>query len=374
MINRRMLTRLALLMLGFSLLILNFYGGEAQDIRVGPGGINFDAFGGPDPNTANFRSNDGLLIFSIVTHTAGNGFFNPVYVGATAAAQMLTAYGTPVIVLREGSPSPSDDPFTAIQIIEARMRDPKLDGIVITTPAVGSYGDIVRRAFELGIPIATTNSFDPTIPFRDQVSHTGQDAGASAIAGRALAQCLLDNNMTSGVVLLPNTIAGTNVEVNNRIKFAAGAIRESIANTPALSGIRVDDGPEGIGVDVSLETPTEDIINLIQATPNVIGLFGGNNITTPSIGDAVRTLGIADRTCAFGFDVGGAQQDFVSTGDLDGALGQQPFLQGLYPIIQIYMQIDRGVSAANLDTRAELLTPANLDVFRKFSETRLTNF
>ena len=34
---------------------------------------------------------DGHLTFAIVTHTAGNGFFDPVYVGATVAANMIGA-------------------------------------------------------------------------------------------------------------------------------------------------------------------------------------------------------------------------------------------------------------------------------------------
>ena len=41
---------------------------------------------------------------------------------------------------------------------------------------------------------------------------------------------------------------------------------------------------------------------------------------------------------------------------MTGSLGQQPFLQGFWPVMQLYLQIDRGISAANLDTRAQLVT------------------
>ncbi|TIU25740.1 MAG: sugar ABC transporter substrate-binding protein, partial [Mesorhizobium sp.] len=53
---------------------------------------------------------------------------------------------------------------------------------------------------------------------------------------------------------------------------------------------------------------------------------------------------------------GPTQQDALKSGDLTGALGQQPFLQGFYPVMQLYLQIDRGIAAANLDTRAQLVT------------------
>ena len=36
--------------------------------------------------------------------------------------------------------------------------------------------------------------------------------------------------------------------------------------------------------------------------------------------------------------------------------GQQPLLQGFWPVMQLWLEIDRGISAANLDTRAQLVT------------------
>jgi simple sugar transport system substrate-binding protein len=44
-----------------------------------------------------------------------------------------------------------------------------------------------------------------------------------------------------------------------------------------------------------------------------------------------------------------------------GSLGQQPFLQGFYPVMQLYLQIDRNIAAANLDTRAQLVTKDNVE-------------
>ena len=44
------------------------------------------------------------LTFAIITHTAGNGFFDPVYVGAQVAAN---AFG--INLIRLGSEAPIDD-------------------------------------------------------------------------------------------------------------------------------------------------------------------------------------------------------------------------------------------------------------------------
>lgn len=358
------LTGLVILLLSLSV--------NAQ-LSEGPGGINFDEAAKIDPGSKNFHTNDGVLTLAIITHTAGNGFFNPTYIGATAAAQMFTAAGLPINLLRLGPPDANDNIPATIAIINQVLTDPKLDGLAITTPQVGAYADIIHKAFELGIPVVTFNSYDPTIPFRNQISHTGQDASAAAIGGEALVQCLLENKVTKGTVLFPNSTTLGNIEVNNRVVHAARAVRDGLAKA-GLKGIKVDDG-QGIGVDVRPSTAdaTQDIVNLIQSTPDVVGLFGPNGSITPAVGNAVRITQKKETICSFGFDLGPAQLDLISTGDLDGSLGQQPFLQGFWPIAQLVLQIDRGVSAANLDTRAELVTKANLASFQQFVKTRFTN-
>ena len=136
----------------------------------------------------------------------------------------------------------------------------------------GAYEDIINKAFELGIPVATFNSFDPTIPYRSQISHTGQSSSAASIAGEGIVKCLLDGGVEKGMVLMPNSTTLGNVEVNERVQYAAKAIREGLEKA-GVTGITVDDG-QGIGIDVRPTTAdaTQDIINLIESTPDVCRL------------------------------------------------------------------------------------------------------
>ena len=342
-------------------------------MSTGPGGVNFEEAAMLTPDSKDFHTNDGVLTIAYVTHTAGNGFFNPCYVGATTAAQAFTAMGLPINVLRLGPPDAADNIPATLAIINQVLTDPKLDALAITTPQVGAYEDIINKAFELGIPVATFNSFDPTIPFRSQISHTGQSSSAAAIGGEGIAQCLLDNGVEKGVVIMPNSTTLGNVEVNERVQYAAQAIRADLEKA-GVTGIIVDDG-QGIGIDVRPTTAdaTQDIINLIESTPDIVGLFGPNGAITPAVGNAIRTTGMKDQICAYGFDLGPAQLDLISTGDLDGSLGQQPYLQGFWPVAQLILQIDRGVSAGNLDTLAEVVTQENMVRFQNIVKTRFTN-
>ena len=53
------------------------------------GGYTFEDAAKEAPGTKDFHSKDGKLTFAIITHTAGNGFFDPAYVGAKLAADMV---------------------------------------------------------------------------------------------------------------------------------------------------------------------------------------------------------------------------------------------------------------------------------------------
>lgn len=329
--------------------------GQSGSIDQAVGGYSFDEAAEEAPGTKDFHSNDGVLTFALVTHTAGNGFFDPVYVGATVAGNLI---GANILLL--GSESPTDDPARAIEILNQIVNDPTIDGIIMTTPQVGAYDDIVRTAFANGIPVATTNSYDPTILNRSQISHTGQDATAAAIAGEALVQCLIDRGYESGSIILPNDTAAGNIEVNNRVSAAFNAIVLGLQANGMLANFQVDAGPENVGVSADMNNPTNSIISLIESRGDVVGAFAGNNVFTPALASAVEQTGNTDKMCAYGFDLGPAQQDALRAGNLTGALGQQPFLQGFYPVMQLYLEIDRGISAANLDTRAQLVTKENV--------------
>jgi simple sugar transport system substrate-binding protein len=338
------------------LTVAGVYAQGAGTISKAVGGYSFDDAAKEADATKNFHSADGKLTFAIVTHTAGNGFFDPVYVGATAAGNLI---GAKILLL--GSESPTDDPQREIEILNQISQDPTIDGLIMTTPQVGAYNDIVKAAEKAGIPVATTNSFDGTIHNRNGISHTGQDASAAAIGGEALAKCVLDKGLDKGTIILPSSTAMGNVEVNNRVTAAFNAIVKTLKDAGKLEQFKVDAGPENVGVDANPQDPVNGIVSLFESRGDVVGAFTANNVFTPALAKAVAQLGKTGQICAFGFDLGPAQQDAIRSGDLTGSLGQQPFLQGFWPVMQLYLQIDRGIAAANLDTRAQLVTKDSVD-------------
>src|SRR5690606_23494524 len=94
------------LLIGISALALVAAAASATQAQSGAiasavAGYSFEDAAKEAEGTKNFRTNEGVLTIAIVTHTAGNGFFDPVYVGATLAANMI---GAKILLLGSESP------------------------------------------------------------------------------------------------------------------------------------------------------------------------------------------------------------------------------------------------------------------------------
>ena len=131
-----------------------------------------------------------------------------------------------------------DDIPREIQILNQIVNDPTINGVIMTTPQVGAYNDIVKKLEERGVVVATTNSFDGTLYDRSNISHTGQDASAAAIGGEAIVKCLIKNNVKGGSILFPNTVSVGNIEVNNRVTAAFQATLEGPQGRQPPAGLQ----------------------------------------------------------------------------------------------------------------------------------------
>ena len=106
---------------------------QSGAINKAVGGYSFED-AAKEPLTT--RKDGKPLTFAIITHTAGNGFFDPVYVGAQVAAN---AFG--INLIRLGSELAVDDIPREIQILNQIVNDPTINGVIMTTPQVGAYND-----------------------------------------------------------------------------------------------------------------------------------------------------------------------------------------------------------------------------------------
>ena len=95
-------------------LLANEADAQSGTISRAVGGYSFEEAAKEHPDTKNFRSADGQLTFAVVTQTAGNGFFDPLYVGAVVAGL------ADIVMIQEQAGSLEEARATAAQLAVAR--------------------------------------------------------------------------------------------------------------------------------------------------------------------------------------------------------------------------------------------------------------
>ena len=138
-------------------------------------------------------------------------------------------------------------------------------------------------------------------------------------------------------------------------------VPKALNDAGKLADYTVDAGDQKIGIPVNDQDIAGSLVTYIESRGNVVGIFGPNGAVTPAIVDAVTQSKKENQICTFGYDLGPKQLEGIKSGALTGSLGQQPFIQGFWPVMQLYLQIDRGIQAANVDTRAQLVTKTDVD-------------
>ena len=175
-----------------------------------------------------------------------------------------------------------------IEILNQIIQDPTIDGLIMTTPQAGAYDDIVRAAEKNGIPIATTNSFDGGIYNRNGLSHTGQDASAAAIAGEALAKCLMDKGVEKGSIILPSERRWAISKSTTASPRPTTPSSRALKAAGKLDSFKVDAGPESVGVAADMNDPVNTIVSLIESRGDVVGAFAGQQRLYACVGQGDR--------------------------------------------------------------------------------------
>ena len=305
---------------------------QSGSVEKAVGGYSFDEAAAEAAGTKDFHSADGHLTFAIVTHTAGNGFFDPVYVGAKVAGNLI---GANILLL--GSESPIDDPAREIEILNQIVQDPTIDGLIMTTPQVGAYNDIVKAAEAAGIPVATTNSFDGTHPEpqRHQPHRPGRLGGRDRRRGAGRSACSTRAS-TGGSIVLPSSTAMGNIEVNNRVTSAFNAIVKTLNDAGKLDELQ---GRRRSGEHRHRHQP-ERPGQRHRVAVRVARRRGRRLRRQQRLHAGARQGGRADwarptRSAPTASTSVRRSRRRIAAGDLTGSLGQQPFLQGFWPVMQL---------------------------------------
>ena len=229
---------------------------------------------------------------------------------------------------------------------------------IINTFAGGSvFDETLQRAVDAGIPVIASNVDHPEGKYR--LAYVGQDLEQ---AGYDLAEAQSANFPAEGPIHVLIGVSGPGqVWSETRAAGVERFVKEYIEANPdrEVTYERIDSG-------LDLSTTGQRVAAYVQATPTTAYFDTGYWHAGAAV--ALRDLGKAPgEVLLAGFDLVPVVFDEMKSGYIQLTVDQQPYLQGYYPIHQIYLLNNFKFPPIDINTGKALITPADVDALLELS-------
>jgi simple sugar transport system substrate-binding protein len=278
--------------------------------------------------------------FTFVNHVTTNPFWVPLRYGAEDACALLGC----------SYQWTGSEKSIATEMVNALNTavSAGVDGIAVSLVDPTAFNDPVEKALAAGIPVV---SYNADTKGNKRLCYVGQDLFFS---GKALGQRIVDavgEGEVAGFIATPGQL-----NIQPRMDGAREAIKESGKN------IKLDEIATGPTVNEELSR----IQAYFTGHPNIKGMFAVDAGSTEGVGKVMAANKLSAKGVhAGGFDLLPTTLDAISKGDLDFTIDQQPYLQGFYTILVLFVyKISGGLSGlAEINTGLKFVTKANVDPY-----------
>ena len=280
--------------------------------------------------------------FVVITHSASIDFWVPLVKGAQDAAATITAaYPDVTITVRHTGPQLFD--VAEQRNIMENVIESAVDGIISTLPDPTAFDAPVQMALDRGIPVIATNA--DAGPDNPRLAYVGQ---RDYDAGRVLGQTLVDHIGTEGKVAVGTEDLG----------------HTSLAQR--LEGVLsiLDQYP---GIDYTVLQTTADLTQgasifetWLIGNPDADAIISVD-ANTQAHGVVLRNLGLRGEVVSGGWDLVPTTLENIRDGYTLFTIDQQPYTQGFYPVMQLFLYLEYGIAPGDVDSGAGVVTPDNVD-------------
>ena len=272
---------------------------------------------------------------AFIVHDAGTPFFAPTIAGINDAAAL---FGVDVSYM---GPKTMDVAGQVDMITSALGSG--IDGLVTTLPDPAAYDTVLQEAMKNGIPVIGTNTDNGNL--LDRLVFVGQDQPKAGFSmGEQIKKIMPDG----GKIILWTCCPG-HTAIEARLQGA----RDSLEG----SNITVVD-------TLTYGAEMADVVSKVEAAylanPDVKGFFSGDAFTE-GIGRYISTNNLQGKLLGGGFDLVDATLGFIKDGSLQFTIGQDPYSQGFYPVMMLWLYFTKGIPPKDIDTGADMVTPENID-------------
>ncbi len=279
------------------------------------------------------------LTIALVPKGTTHVFWQTVRKGAEDAAAEVGAR------IEFRGPSSEEDIIGQISIIE-NLTAAEVDGIVMAACDADDLVEPLRRAKEAGIPIAVIDSGinDETIP----VTYAATD---NVLGGRKAAEALIRLVGPEGgkVAVIP-FIQGAQSSDERERGFV-----EEIQKHPEFDLL------PPLYSNSLLQEAVKVVENLLNAHPDVRGIFAANEPGAMGAARVLEQRGLAGKVVLVGFDAAEPEIEALKRGVIQALIVQDPYRMGYEGVMAVVKALRGEVVEPRIDTGVTVVTADNLD-------------
>jgi len=274
---------------------------------------------------------------AVVLHAMNSSFYTKLADGARAAGEDLG------ITVDVTSPTTSSNLAEQVALIENCIAA-EYDAIATVTWDPSGFNDVIARANEAGIPVIGFNQDAP-------------GCGTEAFIG----QDFVDSGYQMGLFMFGEQMGGEGkyliascAPADSALVARAAGIEKANAEFPNVECLGIID----IGTD--LTNAYGVIENAYLANPDVKAILGVD-VFSEAIGTFIAAYGLGGEVLGAGYDLTEGTLQHVKNGDMQLTIGQSPFVQGYYSVMQLYLKLVHGVDCINMNSGAQMVTIENVE-------------
>ncbi len=273
---------------------------------------------------------------AFVQGVAGDEFYITMECGIQEAAEEL---GVDVTVQ-----GPQQfDPALQTPIVDS-IAASQPDGLLIAPTDVSAMYRPIKAAADAGVTVGLVDTTleDPSMAVT-QVASDNEGGGAAAF------EAIQEANPEGGTVLVVGHEPGISTN-EARIKGFLGALEADPAFTALPTQYAQNDPAEGARI----------VTSTLQATPDLIGIFGTNLFAAEGAATGLRQAGAEAQVTVVGFDAGPAQVEALEAGTVQALVAQQPAEIGRQGLEQVVAALNGEDVEAEIQTGFTIITADNL--------------
>ncbi len=275
--------------------------------------------------------------FVFVNHVTTNPFFTATQYGATDACALIGAS-------YRWTGSETSNVSERVRAFQTAINN-KADGIAVCLVDATAFNGVVSQALAAGIPVVGYNADAPASSGNKRQAYIGQDLFRSGqLVGQRIASLVPAGGHVALFIATPGSL-----NLQPRIDGAIDSLKKS--------GKNITFEQVATGALVTQERSTVE--SYYNGHKTINGLFAVDGGSTEAIGLISKKYGLSAKKIATGgYDLLPGTLTAINAGNLDFTIDQQPYLQGYYPVLQLYLAKLSGtlMSPSDTDTGLKFVT------------------